>query len=71
MVAHAVNSCTIGNLTFVVLNRAPILGKLQTVDGVAQIIPTPLGIAISHDLSALNTFEYRLKVLYLPESDSR
>ena len=41
------------HLTFVVFNRVPILGELQTIDGVAQITPTPLGSAISHDLSAL------------------
>ena len=42
------------HLTFVVQERKPILGELQMVEGVAQIIPSALGSAISHDLNALS-----------------
>ena len=42
------------HLTFVVQERKPILGELQMSEGVAQIIPSALGSAISHDLNALS-----------------
>ncbi|MBQ9704937.1 MAG: hypothetical protein IJV55_01925, partial [Paludibacteraceae bacterium] len=42
------------HLTFVVLNRKPILGTLQMEGGEAQMIPSALGRAISRDLSALH-----------------
>lgn len=41
------------HLTFVVRDRVPILGELQMIDGVARIVPSKLGSAISHDLNAL------------------
>ena len=42
------------HLTFVVREREPILGELQMSEGVARIIPSSLGSAISHDLNALS-----------------
>lgn len=41
------------HLTFVVHDRAPILGTLQMIDGEARMIHNALGKAISEDLNAL------------------
>ena len=42
------------HLTFVVRDRAPILGELQMSDGIARLIPSALGRAIYNDLNGLS-----------------